>query len=233
MTQSRLLTVRPAVRALAALAAAAGMLAGCGGGDAGGAADGDAAPAAVVEGPPEGRLAGVEVASGFPAPRATLTSATGEQVQLADVVAESPVTVFFFGYTLCPDVCPLIMADLSVAVSRLPAEIRDDVQVAFVTSDPARDTPEVLRSYLARFDPDFVGFTGNLDTIVDVALGMGIAVDQGRKLPSGGYEVTHGAELVGYVEGEGAVVWTQPTSVDALAGDLTLLAEQATDGSGQ
>lgn len=222
--------MNPAVRGLAALAAAAGLLAGCGGGDT---TDGAAAPVAVVDGPPEGPLAGMEVASGFPAPRATLTSSTGEQVQLGDVVAESPVTVFFFGYTLCPDVCPLIMADLSVAVSRLPEEVRDDVQVAFVTSDPARDTPEVLRDYLARFDPDFVGFTGDLDTIVDVALGMGIAVDQGRKLPSGGYEVTHGAELVGYVEGEGAAVWTQPTSVDDLAGDLTLLAEQASDGSGQ
>ena len=232
MTQRLRPTVQPALRALTALAAAAGLLAGCGSGDNGGSGDGTA-PVAVVEGPSQGPLAGVEVGSGFPAPKATLTSSTGEQVPLGDVVAESPVTVFFFGYTLCPDVCPLIMADLSVAVSRLPQELRDDVQVAFVTSDPARDTPEVLRRYLARYDPDFVGFTGNLDTIVDVALGMGIAVDQGKRLPSGGYEVTHGAELVGYVEGEGAVVWTQPTSVDALTGDLILLAEQASDGSGQ
>ena len=218
--------MRPGLRVLAALAAAAGLLAGCGGGT-GGAADGDAAPVAVVEGPPEGPLAGVEVASGFPAPRATLTSSTGEQVQLGDVVAASPVTVFFFGYTLCPDVCPLIMADLSVAVSRLPEEVRDDVQVAFVTSDPARDTPEVLHSYLARFDPDFVGFTGNLDTIVDVALGMGIAVDQGRKLPSGGYEVTHGTQVIGIdASDEAPVYWNAEVSQAELAHDVTMLLDE-------
>ena len=99
------------------------------------------------------------------------------------------MTVFFFGYTRCPDICPLVMADLAVAVARLPGRRPGDVQVVLVTSDPARDDPAVLRAYLDRFDPDFTGLTGDLDTIVAVADDDGRRGREGRRLPSGGYEV--------------------------------------------
>jgi len=73
---------------------------------------------------------------------------------------DGEVTVVFFGFTHCPDVCPTTMADLSVARAQLPAEVRRHVQVVFVTEDPRRDTPTVLRRWLNRFDPSFVGLRG-------------------------------------------------------------------------
>lgn len=199
------------------------LVAGCG-------SDGadDPGSAAVVHGSEggAGSLAGAEVAPAFPLPSAALTSDAGDAVRL-DQALDAPVTVFFFGYTRCPDVCPLVMADLTLAVARLPDEVRDDVQVAFVTSDPARDTPAALRAYLDRFDPDFVGFTGELETIVAAAGTMGVAVEEGHRLPSGGYEVAHGAQLVGYVHDAGVVVWTGGTPVADLTADLTRLVERA------
>ena len=60
-----------------------------------------------------------------------------------------------------------------------------------MTTDPARDTRPALRDYLDRFDPAFIGLTGDLDDIVDVGEPLAVAVEQGEKLPSGGYEVTH------------------------------------------
>ena len=179
-----------------------------------------------------GPYAGIEVEPAFPLPRARLTGDDGRAVELsADL--DRPVRVFFYGYTLCPDVCPLVMANLALAVARLPDDVAARVQVVFVTSDPARDTPEALRAYLDRFDPDFTGYTGELATIVDVAQHMGVAVDRGRRLPSGGYEVTHGAELIGYDGDDGVVLWPQGTSVDDLASDLARLVAAAGTGTRQ
>jgi len=62
---------------------------------------------------------------------------------------------------------------------------------------------------------------------------MGVAVEQGSRLPSGGYEVEHGAQLVGYVHDAGVVVWTEPTPVDDLTADLTRLVEQASTDDGR
>lgn len=71
------------------------------------------------------------------------------------------VVFLFFGYTQCPDVCPTTMADLSAVRKKLGAE-GERVQGVFVTVDPERDTPEVLKPYLASMDPSFVGLRGSL-----------------------------------------------------------------------
>jgi protein SCO1/2 len=72
------------------------------------------------------------------------------------------VTVLFFGYTQCPDVCPTTMAELAEVKKSLGPE-GDQVQGVFVTIDPERDTPEVLRNYVASFDPGFVALRGNAE----------------------------------------------------------------------
>jgi protein SCO1/2 len=72
------------------------------------------------------------------------------------------VTVLFFGYTQCPDVCPTTLAELAQVKKALGAE-GDRLQGVFVTLDPERDTPEVLRSYVASFDPGFVALRGNAE----------------------------------------------------------------------
>ncbi len=120
---------------------------------------------------PEPPLAGTALQNPVAVGDVALRGSDGQGVALSSFAGN--YLLVFFGYTRCPDVCSLVMADLTLAVARLPDEIRDDVQVAFVTSDPARDTPAALRAYLDRFDQDFVGFTGELETIVETAGTMG------------------------------------------------------------
>ncbi|XZG71356.1 SCO family protein [Chitinibacteraceae bacterium HSL-7] len=96
----------------------------------------------------------------------TLTAHTGKPVKLADY--QGKVVALFFGYTSCPDVCPTTMFELKSAMKLLGARA-DQVQVLFVTVDPVRDTPELLREYVPAFDPRFVGLTGSPKQIAEVA----------------------------------------------------------------
>jgi protein SCO1/2 len=94
----------------------------------------------------------------------------------------------------------------------------------FVTTDPARDDPATLRRYLDRFDPGFEGLTGDLQRIVDVGESLGVAIEKGAKLPSGGYEVAHGTQIVAVDDRDRSpIVWTEGTSPDHLAEDLAAL----------
>ncbi|MGH9077051.1 MAG: SCO family protein [Acidimicrobiales bacterium] len=97
--------------------------------------------------------------AGLAKPGLVLDDTAGHPYDIATDTAGRVVLVFF-GYTHCPDVCPLNMALAAAALSRLsPAQARE-VTVDFVTTDPARDTPAVIRAWLDRFDPSFVGLTG-------------------------------------------------------------------------
>src|SRR6185369_9103221 len=84
-------------------------------------------------------------------PQFTLTNTSGASF---DFRAETQgyVTLLFFGYTHCPDECPLHMAAIATSLKQLAPEVRGQVKVVFVTADPARDTPSVLRAWLDRFD---------------------------------------------------------------------------------
>jgi protein SCO1/2 len=78
---------------------------------------------------------------------------------------ERELTVLFFGYTHCPDMCPTTVADLAAARRLLPAPVRDRLRVLFVKEDPERDTPAVLRQWLVQFDAAFVGLFGGARTV--------------------------------------------------------------------
>lgn len=112
----------------------------------------------------------------------TLTSAGGRRVTLASL--EAPYLVVFFGYTSCPDVCPLTMAVLAEAYRNLgePPEI----QVVMVTVDPAVDTPERTQSYAETFHPEFLGLSGTNSEIAAAASRFFIAVNN-----TGGNRVGH------------------------------------------
>jgi protein SCO1/2 len=99
------------------------------------------------------------------------------------------VTVLLFGFTHCPDLCPTALLNLS-AVLDLLGERRDLVQIAFITVDPERDTPEVLRDYTSAFGPNFLGLTGEPDTIRKVAKAFKVFF---RKIPlrDGDYTMDH------------------------------------------
>lgn len=119
------------------------------------------------------------------------------------------VNLVFFGYTKCPDVCQIVMGTIASALNRLDAGEQARVGVVFVTTDPARDTPEVLRTYLDRFNPDFTGVHASLPSIIELGKSYAVHVEKGEKLPSGGYEVVHSDPVIALDDaGRGTVVWT-------------------------
>ena len=156
---------------------------------------------------------------------APLTDTGGAPFSLVADTRE-PLTLVFFGYTHCPDICGVVMGNLASAMTQLDDTDRARVQVVYVTTDPARDTPGALRSYLDRLDPDFVGLTGDLDTITAIGSTVAVGVEQGDPLPSGGYDVSHSTQVLG-VDGtdEVPVYWSQETTSQEYAADIhTLLA---------
>jgi protein SCO1 len=157
----------------------------------------------------------------YTVPAVSLTDTDGRRYSLR-THARKPLTLVFFGYTHCPDLCQVVMADIASALNRLDAADRSRVGMLFVTSDPARDDPQTLRTYLDRFDPTFEGLTGPLPRIVRVANALGVPVERGAKLPSGGYDVAHGTQVVGLgSDSKARIVWTEGTSSSELAQDVT------------
>ena len=166
---------------------------------------------------------GVELASPISMPSLTLETTDGKPFNLVTDTTH-PVTLVFFGYTNCPDVCPLVMSDLTLAYAELPSDVRDQTQVLYVTTDPARDTRSVLRSYLDGYNSAFVGLTGRLRRIAAAAADLGVAITGTKALPSGGYEVGHGAQVIGFSHETAPVIWTPGTSVADMAADIETLA---------
>ncbi|MGW8182966.1 MAG: SCO family protein [Burkholderiales bacterium] len=118
-----------------------------------------------------------------------LTDHNGRVRTLADF--RGKVVTVFFGFTHCPDVCPTVLAEMAQVMRELGPDA-DKVQVLFVTVDPERDTPEVLRRYVPAFYPGFLGLYGDADAIARTAREFKI-VYQKQALPGGGYSVDHSA----------------------------------------
>jgi protein SCO1/2 len=170
---------------------------------------------------------GMVPARPYALPVATFTDTSGRPYAIPAALT-SPVTLMFFGYTHCPDVCGTVLADLAQAVRRLDAPDRAKVRVLFLTTDPARDTPRAIRAYLDRFDPTFVGLTGDTEELERVATAVGVPLEGKRRLPGGGYEVGHGAQIVGFdARRRGRVVWLEGTPIGDLRADLKTLVEVA------
>ncbi len=87
---------------------------------------------------------------------------------------EGFVTLLFFGYTHCPDVCPIHTANIAAVLSTLPPRVANRVKVVMVSTDPERDTPERLRQWLDNFNPSFVGLRGTLDEVNEIQQGLGL-----------------------------------------------------------
>jgi protein SCO1 len=134
-----------------------------------------------------------------------------------------PLTLVFFGYTNCPDICGTVMGNLASAMTRLDDRDRAQVDVVFVTTDPERDTGPVLRRYLDRFDTSFIGLTGPIDQIA--AVGRSVAVGMGQKLPTGGYDVNaHTTQVTGIdSDDEAPIYWGRSTSSLQFAQDIHTL----------
>ncbi len=219
--------VPAAVPLIALVLSVLAVLTGCGGeATADGQAEGhdhSAEAPAAVEGP-EDRFAGLDLAEPYRRPSFTLTDTTGASVDFEAATAGRP-TLLFFGYTNCPDVCPTTMADIAVALRGLDSTLVEDLQVVFVTTDPATDTPAVLGEYLGRFDADlpvpFVGLTGDQAAIDQAQLSTGVplAEDQGR---------LHSSLLLLYgTDDEAHVAFDAGNTSRDIAADLRLVAGEA------
>ncbi len=161
----------------------------------------------------------------YPWPTSSFTDTAGAPWTFQDG-ATRPVTLVFFGYTSCPDVCSAQLADLVAALRRVDPGVRSRTQVVWITVDPDRDSPQVIRSYLDRFDPTIVGLTADLPTIEAAAAQMGVALT-GTTDVKAGYEVGHGAQIIGFGPHGACVVWVPGTPVAAMRADVSRLASSA------
>lgn len=168
---------------------------------------------------------GTDIDGAFTLPETTFTDTGGGDYNLKQDSAGT-TTAVFFGFTNCPDICPTTMADMAQAVDRLDTEQRAEFQVVFVTADPERDTPELLRRWLDSFDPSFTGLNGSLGNTDEAAGDLGISIDRPEDR-SGQYQVGHGSQILVFSpEGESELMWRYGTGPDAIAEDLELLLEE-------
>lgn len=157
-----------------------------------------------------------------PAPPLALRASDGSEFRLE--AQRGSVVVLFFGYTFCPDVCPLTLSEMVRVRERLGAGARR-LRVAFVTVDPERDTVERLRAYVGAFHPSFLGLTGTPEQLAAARRAFGVKAE--RRVVAGTaapYLIDHSA-LVHVVDPEGRLRLLFPfgTSVDVMAHDIGLL----------
>lgn len=153
-----------------------------------------------------------------------LTDHLGQARTLADY--RGKVVVVFFGFTQCPDVCPTTLTELAAAKRALGAD-GARVQGVFVTVDPARDTPEILRAYVAAFDPSFVALRGSDEQTLATAKAFKIYYNKVEGRTPGTYTIDHTAGSYVYdTQGRVRLFTRHGTGQAALVSDLKrLLAE--------
>lgn len=160
------------------------------------------------------------------AAQASFSSTAGGNSTLGNL-QDGHLMLVYYGYTHCPDVCPTTMADLGIAVRRLPQAEQRRVQVVFVTSDPDRDSVPVMSAWLHHFDgglaTPFVGLTAGLDQVDSVASSMGVPLSAPEVAADGSVTVEHGAQTLAFAAGKASLVWLASTSPSDLAHDIRIL----------
>jgi len=159
-----------------------------------------------------------------------LASAIGGQFQLldqngkpfSDANLKGKWHLIFFGYTHCPDACPTALNEMSLALDRLGIK-RDEVGVVFITVDPERDTPDVLKSYVQSFDAPIVALTGSPEAVAQAAKAYRVFYAKHPRA-DGDYDMDHSAVI--YVmnpEGRFTATFTPDSSADAIVQRLQKL----------
>ncbi|MFM9369019.1 SCO family protein [Streptomyces sp. Da 82-17] len=137
----------------------------------------------------------------FEKPDLVLKDTKGKEFDLRERTKGKPV-LMYFGYTHCPDVCPLTMSNIADAKRRLAQKLPKDelakLQVVFVTTDPERDTPAELGKWLKAQDPSFTGLTGDFPTIQAGARTLGISIDAPKKEKDGSVTSMHGKQVIAF-----------------------------------
>lgn len=159
-------------------------------------------------------ISGADIGKGW-----TLPDVQGVARSAADFTGK--VVVVFFGFIQCPDVCPTALAELA-QVRSLLAEDAERMQVLFITVDPERDTPEIIREYLANFDSSFIGLRGDAEQLKTVA--QRFKAYYAKTPIEGGYTMDHSAGLYLFdTEGRIRLFAGQTHTPEDLAADIRLL----------
>jgi protein SCO1/2 len=148
---------------------------------------------------------GANISPAVPRPDLTLTATDGTPYDFAKQTA-GRVTLITFGYTHCPDVCPVHMANIAGALKKLPADQRSRVTVVFVTTDPERDSLPQLRRWLDSFDHSFIGLRGTDAQLASMEQAFHIPPASKEPLPDGSYGVGHSAEVFAFTPDDSAHV---------------------------
>ena len=113
---------------------------------------------------------------------------------ITDESFQGPLTAIFFGFTNCPDICPMTLNKLDIAISRLKKENKS-LNLFFISVDPERDTPEVVKDYLNSFENNFVGITGEPEKIYLLSQSWGILSQKIFK-DDGEYNIDHSSPVI-------------------------------------
>jgi protein SCO1/2 len=201
--------------AAAMIAVATLTLSACGSGDESG------SPISVVSEDAGSDKAATVLDQPFEKPDLVLTDTQGKKYDLRKETAGKP-TLLYFGYTHCPDICPLTMNNIAVAKKQLPKSEQDKLRVVFVTTDPARDTPAELGKWLKGIDSQFVGLTGDFSTIQASARSLGISIEPTHKDKNGKLVSVHGTQVVAFSPktNGGYLLYGEDATVDDYTKDL-------------
>jgi protein SCO1/2 len=174
----------------------------------------------------DGGYRGALTSEATPKPDFTLTDTSGAPFDFVKET-EGYVTLLYFGYTNCPDICPVHMANIGAVLDKLPVDVVRQIKVVFVTTDPERDTPERLREWLDRFDTSFIGLTGTAEQLEAAQVAAGVAPAVKEPLDDGGYGVSHAAFVIAYTKDDLAhVVYPFGVRQSDWAHDLPKLVEE-------
>ncbi|UUZ74817.1 SCO family protein [Polaromonas sp. P1(28)-13] len=161
-------------------------------------------------------LTGADYAQGF-----ALADHNGQVRNLKDFAGK--VVVVFFGFTQCPDVCPMSMAELA-EVKKLLGPDGDKLQAVFISVDPERDTPELLKAYMGNFDPSFVALRPTLAQLPEVAKDFKVYYKKVEGKTPGSYTMDHSAgSYIFDAKGRIRLYYRYGSGAETLASDIRLL----------
>jgi len=160
------------------------------------------------------------------APDFSLPSSRDNQFTLSE--QRGKLLVLGFGFTNCPNVCPMTLANLAQVYKNLGA-LAGQVQVVYMTVDPERDTPARLREYLTNFNSHFVGVTGSADELAAVRQAYGIIAKKEVHKNGGNYEVHHSSYIY-LIDRDGLLRALMPfgKSADDITHDIKILLQEKT-----
>jgi protein SCO1/2 len=168
---------------------------------------------------------GTVISPPLPVTDFALQTQNDQTFRLSDV--QGKFVLLFFGYTSCPDVCPTTLATLKQVYEQLGNDA-ESIAVLMVTADPERDTADKISEYVARFNPKFVGLSGNTSDLAEVYDELGVFVEKQDTGSAAGYLVGHTSSIY-VLDPNGALIMTFPfeTTVNDIVKDITELLKQS------